>query len=162
MSVMVKPKTVQMRAAEATRALRALLGLSDLKLLSASIAEAAAEEIVQNARFSGRIRDIYAELETKQQIPLSRRRQTNDVELTPLPGAEHVRVDPFAPLDPYVLQHLYGADQLRQALSVYSLSKLKEALSPVEQRHPGTKPTNKSRKDSIIAYIVEHVAGPGY
>ena len=162
MSVIVKSQTVQQRSAEATRTLRALLGLNDLKLLSASIAEAAAEEIVRNERFSGRVRNIYAELESKQQTPTSHRRQTHDVELTPLPGAEHVRVDPFAPLDPFLLQRLYGSKQLRQALSVYSLSKLKEALSPVEERNPGTKPTNKGRKDAIIDYIVEHVAGPGF
>lgn len=139
-----------------------MLGLDDLKLLSASIAEAAAEEIARNEQFSRRIRDLYAELASKQGVKRTSQIPVPAVELVPLPGSENVRVDPFAALDPYLLQRLYGARQLREALSVYSLSKLKEALSPVEQRNPGTKPKNKSRKDSIVDYIVEHVAGPGY
>lgn len=162
MSVTIKPRTVQQRAADATHTLRTMLGLDDLRLLSASVAEATAEEIARNERFSQRIRDLYAELASRQGIKRTNQKLALPVELVPLPGSENVRVDPFAALDPFLLQRLYGSGQLRQALSVYSLSKLKEALAPVEQRNPGTKPTNRSRKDSIIEYIVEHVAGPGY
>jgi hypothetical protein len=42
------------------------------------------------------------------------------------------------------------------------LRELQASCKQVESKNPGTKPMSKAGKDSIIAYIVEHVAGPGY
>jgi hypothetical protein len=47
--------------------------------------------------------------------------------------------------------------QLCAALEREPLSRLKEAVAIVEQRHPGTKPTNKSQKASNIDYILQLV-----
>lgn len=164
MTTTLSPRTVQQRAAEATGRLRRTLEVDDLKLLSAAVAEVAADTAERDPRFAQRIRETYQDLYALRATRPVRRTgsEVKDVALVPIGSMGDVRIDPYAPLDAYTLHQLYGSSQLRSALSVYSLPKLKQALAPVEQRHPGTKPTSRAEKDSIIDYIVEHVAGPGY
>lgn len=161
---MVKAPTAQQRAVDATSRLRQVLEVDDLKMLSTALAEVAADEAKHNPDFARRIRDVYQELidsAPKKRTPPAKETATG-VALVPLPGTEGLRVDPFAPLDPYLLTRIYGSHQLRAALGVYSLPKLKQALAVVEERHPDAKPKSKGQKQAVLDYIVEHVAGPGY
>jgi hypothetical protein len=68
-------------------------------------------------------------------------------------AAEHI---PYGPPNPFVLQQVYGDDQLALALERHPPAKLKEAVVIVQERYPGTKP-KKPTKASIIAYIVETI-----
>jgi hypothetical protein len=155
---------MQQRSVQATTSLREVLGLSDTKILSTALAEVAAEEARHNPDFAQRIRETYAELEqlNTSRATRSRKPATLHSELIPLRSIEGLRFDPHAPVDPYMLQTIYGDAQLRRALEGYSLARLKEAAALVEERNPGTKPTSRARKDTIIDYIVECVAGPSY
>jgi hypothetical protein len=150
--------TIQQRASAATAQLRQALGLDDLKLLSAAVAEAAAVEAARNAEFFARIRRIYEEL-ASMRVRQPRWRASNrpKTQLVPLPGTEGARFDPFAPLDPYLLLRLYGPRQLRAALSAYSYATLREAVAQVQQKNPGTRPKDRRKTESLIEYIVEHL-----
>lgn len=155
-----KVHTVQQRSVEATSRLRTLVGRDDLKLLSTAVAEAAAEEAKQNSAFTQRVRALYDELASLKDVRTSRSRKASedDVPLVPIGHIEGRKIDPAAPLDPYFIFQLYGKDQLRRALSRYSLANLKEGLAQVERRNPGTKPRSRASKQAIIDYIFEHVA----
>jgi hypothetical protein len=148
----------------ATAHLREVLGLDDLKLLSTALAEIVADEAARNPGFANRIRSVYQELVSlKATRPLrSPTTKPADVDLVPIGSVEHYKHDPYAPLDPNYLYQVYGAAQLRAALSRYSLATLKEASARIEEKNPGTKPTSRARKDAIIDYIVEHIAGPDF
>ena len=154
------PITVQQRGAEATARLREVLGLDDIKLLGTALAEVAIDEASRDPGFANRVRAIYQELvDLKAARPSRPRKSVSDeVELVPLIKIEGRRIDPFGPLDPYFLFEVYGAAQLRAALSGYPLARLKEAAEMVEQR-TGIKPKGRATKASITDYIVEHVAG---
>ncbi len=162
MATMVKPRTAQQRAVAATRQLREATGLDDLKLLSTAVAELAAEEAARNPAYVSRLQAVYQELVSLHSTRPIRAQEASGVKLVPIGNVAHQAIDPHAPLDPYYLYDLYGPEQLRAALSRYTLARLKEGLPAVEQRNAGTKPASRARKDAIIDYIVEHVAGPGY
>jgi hypothetical protein len=161
MSTTIDQPTIQQRAANATAQLRQALGLDDLKLLSAAVAEAAASEARYNSEFFARIKRIYNELAALRGRQ-TRRRSTSQqrTQLVPLPGSEGARFDPFAPLDPYHLLRLYGPQQLRTALGEYSTSTLRQAVAAVQAHNPGTKPKDARRTVSLIDYVVDYVA-PG-
>lgn len=157
MSSTLARASLQQRAAAATAELKRILGLDDLKLLSAAVAEVAAAQAATHPDFAARIRSAYAEL-----AALRGRRSRPSVaapapraQLTPLPGSESIRFDPFAPLDPYVLLRIYGPEQLRDALSAYSLSALREATAAVQARNPDTLPIDRRTKATLINYIVD-------
>lgn len=166
MTTATKAPTLNQRAITATAHLREVLQLDDIKVLSVAVAEVAADEAENNARFAERIRAVYQELlASRKTQPLRQKRGNPDiatVPLIPIAGVSDDDIDPFAPLSAYRLLRTYGPHQLRQALSVYSMTTLKQALAEVLERNSGTKPQNRSRKDSVIDYIVEQVAGPGY
>jgi hypothetical protein len=164
MSTTLRPRTLRQRSAEATARLRDVLDLDDLDLLSTALAEVAADEAAQSPAFANRIRSVYKDLiSLKETRPLrAKKTKPADVELVPVGRVEGHEFDPYAPLDPGYLYQLYGAHQLRAALSRYSLVKLKEAAPNLEAQHPGTKLVSRARKDAIIDYIVEQIAGPDY
>lgn len=163
MTATLSTRTLQQRSVEATRRLREVLGLDDLKVLSTAVAVVVAEDAARDATYADRVRRVYQDLLSLQATrPVGGKKPKNDVMLVPVAGVDDTTIDPYAPLDAYRLNAAYGPHQLRQALSVYSLAKLKQALAAVEGRNPGTKPTNRSRKDAIIDYIVERVAGPTF
>jgi len=163
MSTTLDQPTIKQRASAATAQLRQALGLDDLKLLSAAVAEAAASEATKNSEFFARIRRIYEELANLRVHQPSRRRVSTQPrsQLVPLPGNEGTRFDPFAPLDPYLLLRLYGPHQLRTALSAYSYAGLRKAVTAVQTHYPGTKPRDGRKTESLINYVVERLA-PGY
>jgi hypothetical protein len=144
-----------------------MLGLDDAKLLSTALAEVAAEDVSRDLAYAERIRRAYHEayhelLQLRATRPLRARPAGRAPMLIPIASLEEIQFDPYAPPNPYLLLRLYGPEQLRAALRVYTLAKLKQALEPVVQRNPGVKPQSKARKDAVIDFIVGHVAGPGY
>lgn len=155
---------LQQRSVDATKELRDAFNLpfalGDATILGTALAEIAAEEGRRNPRFASAVRERYNELVTFQAPAQRASRQTQD-ELPPLKVVGHLEpgerlvFDPFEPPDPKFLTRVYGRDQLARALQDYTLAMLKETASRLEQRHPGTRPSNRSRKDAVIAYIVE-------
>src|SRR5260221_8871634 len=119
-STLRRSRSIQQRAADATGRLRTVLGVDvgvdggELKVLSAAVAEAAAEEAMRNLEFRSRVRRIYDEFAAlpapSSPSPLSATSSPRSrmpasavppaIELVPLPGAEGIPVDPFAPVDP--------------------------------------------------------------
>lgn len=163
MSTAANPvRTPHQRALEATRELRQELGLDDVKALSTALAEAAAREVKRNRAFAQEVRAIYQELIQQPSAARPRKEKNLLPKLVPIVSPESVPRsnvnDIYGPPDPVFLYRLYGKDQLRLALGVFSISLLKEASEKLEQEHPGTKPKSKTRKADIIDYIVETVA----
>jgi hypothetical protein len=131
------------------------LALEDTKRLSDALLIVAAELSVHNDSVADRVRAIYAALPT---TPV--RAKTTKPSITdfiPVKRVEGFVFDGIKPLDPYLLYEAYGAQQLPQILNFLSLSRLKETASIVETHNPGTKPSNRGQKTSIIDYIVKYV-----
>lgn len=155
-------QAVQGRGAEATRSLRERLHLpsnvSDVEILNAALAEAAAEEIKRNAQFASDISRRYEELATMRGQSATRTASRAKEEQEPLVPIRHTgaRIDPSAPPDPQTLKYVYGDDKLGRALQDYLLSMLKQTSARIEAQHPGTKPTNRAIKQSVIDYIVQY------
>ena len=78
--------------------------------------------------------------------------------LTPVRHMEGREINLAAPLDPYFLLEVYGAGQLRQAMELFPLAKLKEGLPAVMERYPGTKPTSNASKAAVIDYLAHYAA----
>ena len=163
------PKTIQDRSAEATARLRTELGLeelnsTELKRLSAAIAEAAAEEIAHNRAFAERVRSLFIEMAPKKPAPKPSRpkkkttlAELTDDGLTPISFGNDHKFDPYSPPDPHFLLKLYGEDQLYKALDRYELSILRKIVARVMEQYPGSKPKNKSNREDMIHYIMTQV-----
>lgn len=153
---------LQQRGADATRTLREVLDLpsdlSDLSVLSTALAEVAAEEGRRNPQFARVVRSRYEELMELRGRPAKRATRPAKEPLPPLVPIGRVPgtvFDPMAPPDPHLITQVYGRHQLARALQDYSAEMLKRAAAELEVRHPDTKPANRSRKEALIAYIVE-------
>jgi hypothetical protein len=156
-------QAVQQRSAAATHSLREALhlpaDLNDTAILGTAVAEVAARESRRNAQFAAEVRKVYDEL-AQLRKPTRARGQT---QTQPLPPLVPIRrdlpwrpIDPFAPPDPQYLIQVYGSHQLDRALQEYTLPILKRTADVVQAAHPGTKPRNKSVKQSVIDYIVQY------
>lgn len=146
--------------AEAAKHAASQLGLDDVKRVGIALAVAAAEELDYNTVFAARVRMAYSRLSASTATRARpRTSKALEVAIVPIKHVEGFQLNPAAPLDPYLVYEAYGANQLPVALDLFPLAKLKEASALVEQRCPGTKPTNRSKKDAVIAYIVDQVAG---
>ena len=162
--------TEQERAALATRRLCAALDLGtlkpkDLKHLSVALTEAASDEVTLNRVFAERVLRTYralVEADAPKRAPKGAntepRRKPAKPKLVPIGHVDPTLLGPDMPLNPYVLQQLYGNDQLRLALDGRALKALQQAADIVQQRHPGTAPVKRSQKASLIDYIVQYVA----
>jgi hypothetical protein len=162
MTTETRTLTAQEQGADATRRLRAVLGLGELssaalKLLSTAVAQTAAEEAQRNPSFAARLRAAHESLTQQVKAPKKRSSRPAAVDLVPIGYVDMSDYDPFGPLDPYLLLKLYGHHQLALALSRHPLPKLKEALAMVEARNPGIKPSSRSSKNAIIEYIVTYI-----
>lgn len=78
--------------------------------------------------------------------------------LPPLTPVRHdlplQKSDPYSPPNPTYLVLAYGRPQLVRALQDYSVDSLKQTSAQFELKFPGTKPTNRGQRASLIAYIV--------
>ncbi|MGZ3665605.1 MAG: hypothetical protein ACXVDA_14105 [Ktedonobacterales bacterium] len=166
-SVDVAVLTEQERAALATRRLCEALGVGtlkpkDLKHLSVALTEAAIDEVGSHPEFAERVLRIFHEL-AKPSVPKPAAKKGASrpakPKLEPIGHVDPALLGPDRPLDPYVLQQLYGNAQLRPALDGRSMTALKQAVSIVQQRHPDTSPANRTQKAALIDYIVQYVTG---
>lgn len=159
MSATVKRK---LSATSAAQQAAFLLNLPDVKRLAIALAEAAADELASNESFARKVRTLYDAVEASESKGSAGRLTTKPgttikqlIPVKPLePGS--VEITAAKPLDPYWLNDVFGSHQLREALDGYSVLKLKEGAAMVEQR-TGSKPANKTKKATLIDYIVEHV-----
>lgn len=156
-------KTVTPTATTAARSLAFLFNVEDASRVSLAVLLAAADELEQNPRFAARVRTLYEQLPAKAPRGTGASGKGDAAKilastLQPIRYVEDREINPAAPLDPYFLLDVYGAHQLRQALDLFPLAKLKEGAEAVMERNPGTKPKNKGSKPAVIDYIVQRLA----
>jgi hypothetical protein len=172
MSAPSEPTTAETvdRSVDATRKLCDELALGvlkpkDLKLLSTALMEAASTEAAHNTAFRDCIlktyRDLKAAAAPKNTSTRGGASKTKPpmTWLTPINPVDPKRFGPDKLLDPYLIQYAYGDENLRLILNGYTPARLKEAVAIVEERNPGTKPTNRSKKDALLEYIIGYVIG---
>jgi len=155
-SVKEKPLTITQRTAQATTELRHLIERDDVKLLSAALSEVAVEFAKRNTSFVQNIRSVYDELAAGKSSRNSASKKKVPVKLVPIGTAS---LGPNDATDPYILRKMFGDAQLRDALDSYTLATLKQFADIVMARNPGTKPTNKSKREDVISYILKYVTG---
>jgi hypothetical protein len=161
-----KRLTATQRATQAAQQAAEFLELSDARAVAAALTEVALQGVRVDATFAARVRSLYGEIVTsgkskRTPTPTQRaQRAAPDVELVPRRHIGTHDANPGAAPDPAYLLELYGPDQLPLALARYKLPDLKLAAELVQQRNPGTKPTNKGNRDALIAYIARYVTGP--
>lgn len=129
-------------------------------LLSTAVAVSVAEELNKNPELANRVRAIYQELEAtaKPARPQSRRAKIDDAHLVPkgrLEGHVFGTADLYGPPDLRLMYAVYGAEQLPLALRRFTRDLLRAAAAKIEAQHPGTKPANRTRREDLIAYIVQ-------
>lgn len=153
----------KLSATEAAKQAAYVLGLEDHKLVGIALAEVGAERVAADREFAQKVRALYTILQATAEQPKTtapaRGRTSTQVELIPRKIIEGQSFDPAAPLDPYFLVEVFGVEQLQAALEREPAFRLKEAAVLVEQRNPGTKPTNRGQKKALIAYMLQHVTG---
>lgn len=151
-----------MKAATVAQAAAQVLGLDDVSRMSLALTIAAADEVEENSRFADRVRAVYELLPATKQRATSGSRSGSSrgslpkaltSTLTPIKRVEGGEINPLAPLDPYLLLEVYGAQQLREALDLYPVTKLREGVTAVLAQHPGRKPPAKASKAALIEYI---------
>ena len=152
--------TLQQRSAQATHEFCEALGLgvvspSDLKYLALALMQVATAEAAQSADFATRIRTLYLSLLPQKTTASTRatEKQSARAKLIPIGHMDESLIDPYGPPNPFGLQQLYGDEQLALALERYAPARLREAVSIVQERYPGTKPKSMS-KAAVIEYIV--------
>jgi hypothetical protein len=121
--------------------------------------EMAEELAAQNAAFAERLHDKYSELASLAQ---HRGRAPRGPAPVPLSGHDLYHSGAYKKFDPYRLREDYGSHQLRAVLERATVRSLREAVGIVESRLPDAAPASKARKVDMIAFIMAHVAGPGY
>jgi hypothetical protein len=174
-----KTMTLQKRSSQATRHLFQTLGLEardvdDLKFLSLAIIEMAAEEVARNPEFAARITAEYRHLRPiSQEMSMgpsaslqngkTPKKPHNTINvstfegITPLKQVDMSRFDYYGAPDPYLLEEIFGFTQVKQILPEFALASLLEMASVIQEKYPGTKPSNKKKKESVIAYILQHL-----
>jgi hypothetical protein len=158
------PMSATQRNKLATQQIVSAIGASGEKaatLATTAALEAVSERMSWDRELQQSVRQKFGELQALGSA--STRQTTNREPMPPLirtPGVG--RQTPLDMLDPYELALDYGRDQLRNVLGRAAKTNLKVAVGLVQQRNPGTKPTDARTNQGLVDYIVQHVAGPGY
>jgi hypothetical protein len=106
---------------------------------------------------------IYKELEPLQVArPAAQAKNAPKSAPIPIAAVGIERLNPYGKLDPYVILDGYGPDQLRAVLERASAYRLREAIEVVQEHEPGLKAPAKGRKEVMVDYLVEVVAGKGH
>jgi hypothetical protein len=117
-----------------------------------------------NRDFAARVRARYAELGTRPpKVVSTTTRPSQKRSITPKPKVSDrrtpgERVDIVTPLDPRTLTQLYGA-ALPERLAAYSPKALVEMARMLAPSKGEKVPTQKSGAETLITYILRHVAG---
>jgi hypothetical protein len=157
-----RPPTVAQRAAHAAEQAAVYLGLDNAKVLTAVLAEAAAQELRYNRGFADRVRAAYEAAAPKPKPPTQRggapKQKAAKVKLVPIKDVGLHQINIAAEVDPYYLYEVFGGAQLPLALDTFSKKKLVDEVVPiVQRRHPEARPNAKADKQGVIAFIVHHV-----
>ena len=158
-----KPPTLAQRGPAAVVRAGTALGLEDIKRLTAALAEIAADELSMNRDFAARVCARYAELNARppkavaSSPRLSAKRTTTPKPKVSARRTPGERVDIITPLDPRSLVQLYG-DALPERLVAYSPKALVEMARMLAPNKGERVPTQRSGAESLIAYILHHVA----
>lgn len=152
--------TASQRDKLAKQGVMAALGVTNEKAAVTAALEAVYERLASDMDLCQSVRQKYQEIAAL--APAAR--QKADVGPVPVPihSGNPDQYTPYGKFDPYQLISEYGAHQLRTVLIRGTQRDLREATDIVQAREQGTKPASRSKKDDMIDYIVEHVAGPGY
>ncbi len=171
MSVILAPQTetthdvvdVKTRSALATRQFCEALGVGvvgpkNLTYLTVALTEVVAHEIQHNAALRERIRRLYEEL-----VPpaTSRTKRSNsNTKVTNGEGSSKAskttKVSPTDAPDLQLLAQHFSGDDLFAQLRKYDLPSLKKVVALVQEKYPGTKPKTLSKKDDIVAYLLQY------
>lgn len=125
--------------------------------MQAALTEIALDEMSRNPAFAVRIRDRYDELapKKKETTTKSRGAKAPKSKLVPIKELPGFQLDATRRLDPWFILEYFGKDQLETALRMQTIGNLREAITVVEERYPGTAPKGKVTKESAINYILE-------
>jgi hypothetical protein len=82
-------------------------------------------------------------------------------DLVPISSAVGYNINVYGPPQEDILLKIYGAEQLPKALSLFSTPKLKEAVDRAMTKYPGTKPASRTKREDLIAYLVQQAVHPG-
>jgi hypothetical protein len=147
-------------ATEAAKHVAQVLGLDDVKRTGTALATAAAEEAERNPSFAARVRALYSATMPLPTAGTRKKTSTTNTLWSELKLIKHVDgldLNAAAPLNPYLLNEAFGADQLPKILDALPLARLKESAAFVEERNPGTKPVSRSSKSAVMDYIIHYV-----
>jgi hypothetical protein len=154
--------TVQQRSQQNAEKIATELGLDNLKFVNVAVLEAALREIGKNKEFAQLVRQTFEQIappKTKPKAISSNKGKGGlyKTRLVPIGTVEGHRIDLSAAPDPFFLVKLYGMHQLYDALDEYSATELKRSVAEQMALHPNTKPKTKTKKEDIIAYLIDLV-----
>lgn len=164
-TVDMQQATMKERSAQATRELCQALGLEgvvpkNLQYLALALTEAAASEARRNPAFADCVADLYRKYLPPPPIKRGGTRTPRSYRVPTYRAVGTVDNSLIAPgtrPDPYAMLQLLGKDQLPSALKELGRDGLKEAVAVVQERHPGTRPTNMGQIKPMVDYILTHV-----
>lgn len=154
-----KPMSATQRKTLATKQLVSTVGPNQNAAVTAAL-EVVNERLVWDTALQQRISEKYGELTA----PRSTVRSSRPSGPAPKPvtsGDRPAGIRTVEKLDPYRVLADFGRDRLRAVLERDTQQRLRTAVDAVQERNPGTKPATRTKKDDMVDYIVEHVAGPG-
>jgi len=140
------------------------LGLDNLKVVNLAVLEAALQEIEHNKEFAQLVKRAFEQFApAKPQSPKDKGNKATTkgtvyaTPLVPIGVVEDYYIDLRKPPDPFFLVKVYGMHQLYQALDEHNLASLKRSVAEQMALHPNTKPKTKTKKEDIIAYLIDLV-----
>lgn len=156
-----KQMTAAQRNKLATQGIAANLGISDeagQKIAITAALEAVYERLASDTDLRETVRQKYEEI-----AALSKAKQKPDLGPVPVPirSGTPEQYNPYGKFDPYKLVWQYGEHQLRAVLLRGTQRDLREAVSIVQAREPGTAPRSRTSNADMVDYIMEHVVGSG-
>ena len=181
----IAPVDIQERSSQATKTLYQALGYStlkpsELKYIALALTEVAAQEVAHNPEFAQKIKDILADVFPKKEKRVPRSSQTTNAvkkteaatspqqkptrknspldKLVPLKPIDMRIINPYRSPDPFLLYDVFGREQLLIALNEFTLQTLREMVASVEEQYPLDPKPNKSKKESMIHFMLDIVA----
>lgn len=151
-----KALTIAQRASGAAARAIQRLGFTDEKRMLAALSEVAVDELEGNASFASRVRIRYEELAPQKPPKTPKPPKSEKVRLVPIKVLPNLDLDATRRVDPWFILEYFGPTQLEPALRMQTIGNLREAVSVVEERYPGTAPKGKLTKESAIMYILRH------
>lgn len=122
----------------------------------AALTETAIEEMARNPTFALRVRNRFEELAPQKPAKVSKTTKSPKPKLVPIKELPSFELDATRRLDPWFILEYFGENQLEVALRTQTIGNLREAITVVEERFPGTTPKGKLTKDTAIAHILRY------